>query len=366
MKYLNLLIKPSSSLCNIKCDYCFYNDIETNRSHGNFGLMTSDTMEKLLQEVFSLVTDSITFTFQGGEPTLIGVNFYKIFHKLVKKYNRNNITTHFSIQTNGTKLDDSWVELFLSHNYLVGISLDGTKEVHNFFRKDKLGNGTFNKIFRNIKLLEKNKINFNILSVVNKKTVEEAENIYNFFKESNFKYLQFIPCLDNLNNSKGNYSLEGNDYGRFLDIIFNLWYKDLVKNNYISIRYFENLVSLILGRRPESCDMNGFCSITPVVESNGNIYPCDFYTLDEFLLGNILTAPFEEILKSEKSYNFIKSSVLENPKCKECNFFTLCRSGCRRHKDFINGNYENRFCTSYEYFFSRNINKLIEISKYFN
>ncbi|MEG0425931.1 MAG: anaerobic sulfatase maturase, partial [Cetobacterium sp.] len=339
MKHINLLIKPSSSLCNISCDYCFYSDVAFNRAHPSFGFMSIETLEKLVKEAFFTAKNSITFSFQGGEPTLMGVEFYKKFHNFVKKYNTNNIFVNFAIQTNGILLNKEWADLFKEEKYLVGISLDGNKETHNFFRKDKLGNGTFSQTLKNIKLLQKNNIDFNILFVVNKKTVENLKDIYLFFKNSKFKYLQFIPCLDKLDNSIGDYSLTEQEYGFFLDELFKLWNNDLKNKKYTSIRFFDNLLAIILNNQVESCDMNGHCSVNTVVESNGNIYPCDFYVLDEFLLGNIHSTPLKDILTSQKAFDFVKSSLKFDSECKTCNYFNLCKSGCRRHKNFQDGTY---------------------------
>ncbi|MEG0069974.1 MAG: anaerobic sulfatase maturase [Cetobacterium sp.] len=360
MKHINFLIKPSSSLCNISCDYCFYSDVAFNRAHPSFGFMSIETLEKLVKEAFFTAKNSITFSFQGGEPTLMGVEFYKKFHNFVKKYNTNNIFVNFAIQTNGILLNKEWADLFKEEKYLVGISLDGNKETHNFFRKDKLGNGTFSQTLKNIKLLQKNNIDFNILFVVNKKTVENLKDIYLFFKNSKFKYLQFIPCLDKLDNSTGDYSLTEQEYGFFLDELFKLWNNDLKNKKYTSIRFFDNLLAIILNNQVESCDMNGHCSVNTVVESNGNIYPCDFYVLDEFLLGNIHSTPLKDILTSQKAFDFVKSSLKFDSECKTCNYFNLCKSGCRRHKNFQDGTYKNRFCNSFKYFYSKNIKELFQ------
>lgn len=358
MENINLLIKPSSSACNLKCQYCFYNDVAENRGIKNFGFMKEETMEKLVKEVFVLNPKIVNFAFQGGEPTLIGVDFFKSFHKFVEKYKTPNSIVNFSIQTNGYLIDKKWIELFNQYKYLIGVSLDGNKYIHDTFRVNHKGEGTYSQIAKNIKLLAKNNVDFNILCVVNKKTTENTKLIYEFFKNSKYKYLQFIPCLDKLTGeSNEDFSLTTESYGKFLDELFNLWYEDFKKNKYISVRYFDNLLQIFLGRNPESCDMYGRCSVNTVVESNGNIYPCDFYVLDEFCLGNVNDKPLEEMLKSETAFNFIKSSMELNPQCKICKYLSVCRGGCRRHK---NEEQYNRFCESFKYFFDRNYNKLIE------
>lgn len=362
MNNLNLLIKPSSGNCNINCNYCFYSDVTDNRITKNYGYMTKEIAEKLIFEAFNTDVKTINFAFQGGEPTLIGIDFFKSFHNFVNKLNTKNTIVNFSIQTNGILINKKWIELFKKYNYLVGVSLDGNKHVHDTFRKTFKKEGTFSQVYKNIKLLQKNNINFNILSVVNKNTVKYSHEIYSFFKKSHFKYLQFIPCLDKLNGDfNEDFSLTQEAYGEFLHNTFQLWYEDFKNGKYVSIRFFDNLISLILNNQPESCDMVGHCSINTVVEANGSIYPCDFYVLDEFKLGNIMTTSLSNLISSDKAVDFIKSSIKEHEDCKVCSFKNLCRSGCRRHKDFSN-NYKNRFCESFKFFYSKNIPKLVEIA----
>lgn len=366
MKSLNLLIKPASSSCNLRCKYCFYYDISENRDIKNYGIMKEDILEKMIKRVFEEVEESVTFAFQGGEPTVAGLSYFEKFHQLVNKYNTKNIFITYTIQTNGTLIDKKWIPILKKYNYLVGISLDGNKEVHDSFRKDNENLGTFNRVLKTIKLLKKEEIDFNILTVVNKLTVKEGKIIYNFFKNSGFKYLQFIPCLDNLySNEKEDYTLEAEDYGKFLNDIFDEWYNDILSNKKISIRYFDNILKIILGNEPESCDMIGHCNINGIIEADGSVYPCDFYVLDDLRLGNINENSFLELFTGEKAKKFMTFSFGMDNSCKICKYYRLCRGGCKRHKenDGVNG-YKNKFCRSYKMFFDKNLDKLIRLSKY--
>lgn len=366
MRNLNLLIKPASSSCNLRCKYCFYYDVADNREVKNYGIMNNDTLENMVKKVFEEVDYSVNFAFQGGEPTLAGINYFENFHKLVNKYNTKKIITNFSIQTNGTTLDKKWVPLLKKYNYLVGISLDGNKEIHDNFRLNSSNEGTFTRILKTTKLLKKENIDFNILCVVNKLTAQNGKLIYNFFKNNGFRYYQFIPCLDSLSShEEKDYTLTAKDYGNFLNDIFELWYNDILSGKKISIRYFDNIVKIILGEEPEACDMVGHCNINAVLESDGSVYPCDFYVLDEYKLGNINNDTYTSIFSVEKEMNFLNSSLEINNKCKICSYFKLCRGGCRRHKEKnSDGIYENKFCEAYISFFSKNIDKLIEIAEY--
>ena len=366
MKNLNLLIKPASSSCNLRCRYCFYYDVADNREVKNYGIMNDDTLENMVKKVFDDVEYSANFAFQGGEPTMAGIEFFEKFHKLVEKYNTKKIIVNFSLQTNGTLLNKKWLELFKKHNYLIGLSLDGNKEMHDTFRIDAKGEGTFSRVLKAAKMMRKAEVEFNILCVVNKLIAQNGKLVYNFFRNNGFRYYQFIPCLDSLSCSEEkDYTLTAEDYGKFLDETFNLWYEDIMSDKRISVRHFDNYTKIILGEEPEACDMVGHCNMNAVLESDGSMYPCDFYVLDEFKVGNINESTFEELFKSEAEMRFLRTSLTVDEKCKVCRYFKICRGGCRRHKELTaEGNYENRFCESYKYFFEKNIDKMVKVAEY--
>ena len=366
MKNLNLLIKPASSSCNLRCRYCFYYDVADNREVKNYGIMNDDTLENMVKKVFDDVEYSANFAFQGGEPTMAGIEFFEKFHKFVEKYNTKKIIVNFSLQTNGTLLNKKWLELFKKHNYLIGLSLDGNKEMHDTFRIDAKGEGTFSRVLKAAKMMKKAEVEFNILCVVNKLIAQNGKLVYNFFKNNGFRYYQFIPCLDSLSCSEEkDYTLTAEDYGKFLDETFNLWYEDMMSGKRISVRHFDNYTKILLGEEPEACDMVGHCNMNAVLESDGSMYPCDFYVLDEFKVGNINESSFEELFKSEAEMRFLRTSLAVDEKCKVCRYFKICRGGCRRHKELTaEGNYENRFCESYKYFFEKNIDKMVKVAEY--
>ena len=366
MKNLNLLIKPASSSCNLRCRYCFYYDVADNREVKNYGIMNDDTLENMVKKVFDDVEYSANFAFQGGEPTMAGIEFFEKFHKFVEKYNTKKIIVNFSLQTNGTLLSKKWLELFKKHNYLIGLSLDGNKEMHDTFRIDAKGEGTFSSVLKAAKMMKKAEVEFNILCVVNKLIAQNGKLVYNFFKNNGFRYYQFIPCLDSLSCSEEkDYTLTSEDYGKFLDETFNLWYEDMMSGKRISVRHFDNYTKILLGEEPEACDMVGHCNMNAVLESDGSMYPCDFYVLDEFKVGNINESSFGELFKSEAEMRFLRTSLAVDEKCKVCRYFKICRGGCRRHKELTaEGNYENRFCESYKYFFEKNIDKMIKTAEY--
>lgn len=360
IRNLSLLIKPASSSCNLSCAYCFYFDEAKNRAVSNYGNMSYETLSNLVKNAFFHAEETVSFMFQGGEPTVRGIDFFYKFHELVETYNQRKIGVSYSIQTNGTLLNKEWVSLFKRFRYLVGISIDGMKEIHDMFRLDYKNEGSFDRVLENLYLLREEGIDFNILTVVNSEVAKRGEEIYRYFRDNGFEFMQFIPALDPIiGKADKNYELSAKDYGVFLDDVFRVWYEDIKKGHFSSIRYYENLLLILLGRRPEACDMVGHCSVNAVIEADGSVYPCDFYVLDERRLGNINESGIVEILTSEKAVRFVKESYTLHVLCKECRYLKLCRSGCRRHKNEEN---YNKFCESYQFFFDRNLTKLLDVA----
>ncbi|NLK68021.1 MAG: anaerobic sulfatase maturase [Clostridiaceae bacterium] len=367
MPPLNLLIKPSSGNCNLSCKYCFYQSITENRNVKSYGMMSIDLLEELVIESLKYADKYCTFAFQGGEPTLVGLDFYEKLIKFQKKHNSKNIQITNSIQTNGMVIDNNWSKFFAQNNFLVGISLDGPKDIHDVNRVDAKNSGSFSKVMQAIDTFNKYNVEYNILTVVNSLTSRHIQKIYNFFKKEGFKYLQFIPCLDPLNEAPGkhDYSLTPRRYTFFLNTLFDLWYADIRQGNPVSIRYFDNLVSMLMGYPPESCGMSGVCSCYFVIEADGSTFPCDFYVIDEWKLGNIKNETFDEMYNSENATKFVEVSKNIDPNCNKCPYLVLCRSGCRRYREpFENGlPVLNYFCSSYKEFFGYAGKRLEEIAR---
>lgn len=355
MPSLNIMLKPASSACNLNCTYCFYADEAKNRDVESFGMMTAEVAEQIARRAMEYAYPSCSFCFQGGEPTLRGVDFFRQFTEMVDSFNTRHIRVDYAIQTNGTLLDEEWIQLFKEKNFLVGISMDGIKDIHDQCRKTKDGKGTFQEIMKNCILLKKNDIPFNILLVVTQTASRHAGQIYRFFMKNGFFYQQYIPCLEPFDSGPGNqkYSLTAAAYERFLKELFDVWYLDRSKGTFVYIQYFENLAGMLQGKAPDVCGMQGICQKQIVLEADGSAYPCDFYMLDRYKLGNICTDSIQDLLASETETEFIRSSLKGLEKCQQCRYAGLCRGGCRRHRESYENiaSGENRFCTSYQNFF---------------
>ncbi len=366
MPSLSFLIKPASSSCNLRCKYCFYHSLSKDRIVESYGIMSENTLESIVKKALMEANPQCTFAFQGGEPTLVGLGFYKKFIEFEKQYNTRNIKINNVFQTNAIFINEEWAEFLYDNNFLVGVSLDGPKDINDLHRIDVEGKSTFNRIMKSIAILDKYKVEYNVLSVVTASVARHGKKVYDFYKEKGFKYFQFIQCLDPLNEPFGSnkYSLTPEIYGEFLNDIFDKWYKDVLKGDYIDIRYFSNLISMIAGNRPEACDMSGICSCGYIIEADGGVYPCDFYVIDKWLMGNINDMNIRDLFYSEAAQDFIKVSANLDHKCRECKWLYICRGGCRRHREpIVNGVPSiNYFCKSYEMFFEKSYSRLVTLA----
>lgn len=349
MPNLNLLIKPSSSKCNIACTYCFYNDVASNREIKDYGFMSIDNLKLLLKKTFEYVENgNISIAFQGGEPLLIGLDFYKKLILIVNEL-KGSAKVSYAMQTNGLLIDDLFAQFFKENNFLIGLSLDGYKEIHNKYRKTYSKGDTFKQVMEKANILEKYDVDFNILSVVTPTLAKHITKIYNTYKKLNFNYLQFIIPIPNF-NEPSDFALTNDELFQFLDTLFKLWSKDFLNDNYISIRYFDNLIHAALGYGVESCNMQGRCHCQFVVESNLDTFPCDFYVLDQYKIGNFKENSVLEMLNSQTANKFIKDSLPIPNECANCKYYSLCRNGCQRERE----NNKNLYCSAYKKFFQEN------------
>lgn len=363
---LHFLIKSASSLCNMRCHYCFYADVSDHRDVKSFGLMSLETVENLARTACSSGATELHFAFQGGEPSLRGLDFYRDFVRIIDQHNVSGIPISYSMQTNAYTIDEEWVRFFKEKNFLLGISLDGTVKTHNKNRVDSNHEGTFRKVWNVILQLQEAQVEFNILTVVNRDVAENIEKIYPFYMQKGLHYQQYIPCLDPLDEERGlhAYSLTPEIYGDFLIKLFDMWYQDVLRGQFIYIRFFENLVGMMLGYPPEACGMLGVCQPQLVLEADGGVFPCDFYVLDHLRLGNINTHTLEEIEQNRLETGFIEQSKPMDDACSTCQYFPLCRGGCRRDREPRVGDAMslNYFCSSYKKFYAHALPKLEEIA----
>ncbi len=364
MNSLSFLIKPASGCCNMSCAYCFYKDTAYLRTAESKKIMPKAVAKKLIERAFETDATDISFAFQGGEPTLAGIDFFNDFISHVNALNTSRRSISYSIQTNGLLINDEFAAFFKKHGFLVGISLDGTEKIHNLLRKAPNESGSYTQVMNAIETLKRHGVDFNILTVVSSYIAENIEEVYRSYKSLGFKYLQFINCLDSIGTPFGeHYSLSVEQCEQYLTELFELYYNDFVSGNYTSIRYFDNLVLMAKGRIPEMCGMLGRCSAQLVIEADGSVYPCDFYCTDSQKLGNISDTSIDDILASDRLKDFIKATDKAPEKCLECRYYRLCFGGCRRSRIEAGAIIkENVYCQSLKSFFEKEYDKLIDLA----
>ena len=350
----------------MNCTYCFYADVSRNRAIKSYGTMRTATAHALINKALENPDNSASFGFQGGEPTLSCLDFYKDFVSYARSKTKPE-NLDFTLQTNGYLLSREWASWLKENDFLAGISLDGSKHFHDHYRKDKNGRGTYNKVFNNAKLFLTMGVKLNILITVTDEIARNAKDIYSFFKRNGFRYLQFIPLIDPMECERGTleYSLTPEIYADFLITLFREYYRDWKSGDYVSIRYFDNLIFLMLNGYAEDCSMNGQCGSYYTIEADGSVYPCDFYVRDDYLLGNINTDSFSTLDSRRREVRFVEKSEEINEECKCCHYFPLCRGGCKREKeDFRTGKLNKAYlCNAYKSFFSTCLPELIEIAE---
>lgn len=370
MPSLSLLVKPASSLCNLNCRYCFYHDVADKRTTASHGIMEDNVLETLVRRALLFADGQCTFAFQGGEPTLAGLDFYRRLVELQEKHNTKRVQIHNAIQTNGIAIEAEWARFLAKHHFLTGVSLDGPRDIHDANRTDAKERGSFDRVMAGIAHLKAAGAEFNILSVVTGWSARHAEKTYRFFRHEGFDFLQFIPCLDPLGEEpfKQSHSLTPERFGSFLISLFDLWHDDAMRGNPISIRWFDNLAGMMLGAPPEACGMSGFCTCQFVVEADGSVSPCDFYVLDEWKVGDIQSDGFQEMRASPNARRFIETSLTEDLSCAGCTWKTLCRGGCRRSREPFKDGLPilNLHCEAYKRFFAHAVPGLREVAEMYS
>jgi len=346
------MVKPASSLCNMRCAYCFYHDVAENRESFNYGMMSRETARLLIEKALAFAKGKpVYFAFQGGEPLLAGIDFFRFFTRTVKEKNKKHSAVSFSMQTNGLEINRDWAVFLRQEKFLVGLSLDGGLQASRYRLKVN-GQSSWHDVLGAAGLLRRGEVDFNILTVLTGHCAEHIAETYRFFKKRGFRYLQFIPCLRPFDCSEivdnDELYMTPEQYADFLIQLFKLYVRDYLRGEYTSVRQLDNYVRLYLGGQPEQCGMAGHCTFQYVVEGNGNVYPCDFYCTDKWLLGNIHERAFQDF--SQGARRFIEGSLSVPGRCKGCKYYPFCRGGgCKRLRE------SRDYCEAYRAFFESSL-----------
>ncbi|MDD7461928.1 MAG: anaerobic sulfatase-maturation protein [Prevotella sp.] len=364
-----VMLKPSGSLCNLRCKYCYYLEKKHLYTDVKNHIITDTLLEKFIKEyIEAQTTPSVLFTWHGGETLMRPLSFYKRAMQVQQRYARGRRIDN-CIQTNGTLLNDEWCKFFKENNWLVGVSIDGTQEFHDEYRKTTGGRPTFLQVMKGINLLNKHGVEWNALAVVNDFNADYPLDFYHFFKEIGCRYIQFTPIVERLvNRTDGltlapgmqgdgqgvtDFSITAEQWGNFLCTIFDEWVKNDVGEYFIQL--FDATLANWVGQVPGICTMAKECGHAGVMEFNGDVYSCDHFVYPEHKLGNLHDKTITEMMYSDQQKEFSKMKHQMLPQqCRECNYLFACHGECPKNR-FINdkyGNYGlNYLCSGYYKFF---------------
>jgi uncharacterized protein len=368
-KPFHLMAKPVSYQCNIACDYCFYLEKEqgTLKPRKASRHMDDATLEAYVRQYIEAnPAPEVEFTWQGGEPTLAGIDFYEKALQLQHKYAGKKRISN-SIQTNGVLIDEAWAKFLAKHHFLVGLSIDGPAWLHDRYRKNRNQRSVFDKVIQAMSLLRKHRVEVNVLTVVNNVTAEHPEEIYEYLtRELGADFLQFIPAVEqrsvdekygellypqSLAGSVTEWSVSGEQWGKFMKGVFDQWVRRDVGRVYVQL--FDSSLAAWLGEKPSLCVMQASCGAGLVVEQNGDVYSCDHYVYPEHRLGNLRRDNLAKMAGSKQQKKFGMAKTELTAQCMQCEWRFACHGGCPKHRIHKNGDrWQNHLCAGYKDMFS--------------
>ncbi len=339
LQAFHVMAKPTGAKCNLECDYCFFLKKDRLYPDSDFR-MTDETMEAYLrQTIEGHRVPQVTIAWQGGEPTLMGLDFFRRSIEVQKKYLRPGMRIENTLQTNGVLIDEEWCKFLSENNFLIGLSLDGPRRLHDAYRHDKGGKSVFDKVVRAARLMQEHQVEFNILCTVNAKNSRHPLEVYRFFRdELEARYIQFIPIVERDNESgyqEGtrvtDRTVDPEQYGRFLIEIFDEWVRRDV--GFMFVQFFDGVLASYIRGYSSLCVLTPTCGEGVALEHNGDLYSCDHFVEPRYLLGNIGQTSLAELVASEtqRSFGQAKSSTL--PKyCRECPYLFTCHGECPKNR----------------------------------
>ncbi|URN97438.1 anaerobic sulfatase maturase [Leclercia adecarboxylata] len=370
IKGCQVMAKPTGAVCNIDCTYCFYLEKEALYPERQLNWRMSDiTLELYIkQHIDAQVGNTVLFAWQGGEPTMMGLSFFERVIELCKKYSGGKRIKH-ALQTNGIVLNDKWARFFAENDFLIGLSIDGPAHLHNQYRVNRAGKGTFAQVTAAMSLLKTYHVAFNTLTVVGRHNSAHGLEVYEFLRQSGSRYIQFIPLVERMSTAKSSllnlvlpgesgatlapWSVPSWQYGEFLNTIFDIWIRRDVSR--VSVQMFDVSLAAWTGQRPVLCVHSETCGHAFALESNGDIYNCDHFVYPEHLLGNIHETTIKQINISEKAKEFgqVKRETLTSD-CLRCDYLFVCHGGCPKHRFALSPaghSGHNYLCSGYKHFF---------------
>jgi uncharacterized protein len=373
----------------MRCRYCFYADVGAHRELPSYGIMKGETARRVIDNTFADLAggDEVTFAFQGGEPTLAGLDWFEDFtgHAALAADRAGRVSIHYAFQTNGLLLDSRWAGFFRRRRFLVGLSLDGGRGFHDRNRRDAEGRGTWEAVMEAKRLLDAEGVEYNILCVLTNELAGEPDKVWGFILREQIGYVQFIPCLEGLDDAPdggggrggeeagpgakaaGERGLRPPRFAQFYSRLFSLWLKELERGHYVSVKLFDDTANYFFKGIPSSCGIDGRCGVQFVVEADGGVYPCDFYVLDSYRTGNLTGQTLAEIFDSPRARAFLAEGREPDEGqagqgsrfCAGCGYYARCRGGCKRMRKVMYHGGAGSFC-GYRAFLDKSLSRLGE------
>lgn len=360
----NLMIKPAGSLCNLGCSYCYYLD-KAEIYSGSEPVMSIDMLETVIRKyIETCETTEVTFNWHGGEPLVLGKDFFRKVLEFERRYADDKII-HNTMQTNGILLDSEWAAILRDGNFLTGISVDGPAEIHDRFRRDRRGGPTLDKVLRGIAVLQEAGAEFNTMTTINKASEGKGAQVYEFLKSIGSHYMQFMPVLEHVKDGRivppgtpdsitAPWSVSATGFGQFMCDMFDKWIRHDVGKYFVG--HFDATLAGWCGAQPGTCAYAETCGGNAVIEHNGDVYMCDHFVYPEFKLGNIREKSLKEMLTSAEMIRFGISKRSSLPvKCLSCQWVRLCNGECPKHRFSVTEDGQeglNALCRGYEMFYS--------------
>ncbi len=351
----SVLVKPTGPDCNLDCIYCFYLKKDKLFPETKAHPMSAAIQEEMIRQIMQQSGDAVSISWQGGEPALMGLDFYKRAIELELKYGHGQFVGN-GFQTNGVLLDREWAGFFKKYDWLIGLSLDGTEHIHDRYRMDKGHRKTWQTVEDKAKMLLEEGVAVNAMCCITDYSSEYAEELYTYYKNLGMNWMQFIPVVEsdpNASDLVAPFSLTAEKYGHFLITLFDLWLADFKNGAPVSsIRHFESVFHRYVGMETPDCTFMKECGAYVVIEHNGNVYSCDFFVENRYRLGNIRYEKIINLLNTKKQTDFGKAKAMLPGKCRMCPWYSKCFGGCTKDRIKDPGDHHHpRFCDSYKLFF---------------
>ena len=328
-----VMVKPVGPVCNLDCSYCYYLQKKDLFTESDRFRMADDLLETyIVQHIEASPSEQVFFSWHGGEPTLLGLDYFQKIVDLQNKHRPSGRTLHNGIQTNGTLLDEDWCRFLAKNRFQVGLSLDGPKELHDRYRLTKGQKATHKQVMQAFKLLQKYRVNFDVLCVVHNLNARQPGTVYRFFKDIGVTSLQFLPLIVRQGETGTSpETVPAAAYGRFLSSIFDEWVRHDIGR--VFVQNFDEALRPYTGTEHALCVSRETCGDVVVVEHNGDFYSCDHFVDDGHRIGNIFETSLAEMLASPAQRHFGNQKRDALPQyCRECDVLSSCNGGCPKDR----------------------------------